>query len=227
MAVRAVLFDAGNTLLEIDHAAIALHLRSRGHEVDPAAVADAERRARFRLEHEQAAQPTREPRGEGRYFRYLLEGLGIADETEYRAVVEWRRAYNLPVGLCHRPHIEALAALHRLREAGVVTGVISNSNGSAALALERAGLAPHLGFVIDSTVVGMAKPDPRVFVLGLDRAGAAAGQAIYVGDSYFVDVLGARQVGMGAVLFDPGGLWAPRDCPIAAGLTAAVELALG
>jgi putative hydrolase of the HAD superfamily len=227
MAVRAVLFDAGNTLLEIDHAAIAAHLGSRGHEVAAAAVADAERRARFRLEHEQAAQPTRERRGEGRYFRYLLEGLGIVDEAERDAVARWRRAYNLPVGLCHRPHAEALPALRRLREAGVVTGVISNSNGSAALALERAGLAPHLAFVIDSTVVGMAKPDPRIFALGLDRTGAVANEVVYVGDSYFVDVLGARQVGMSAVLFDPGGLWAPGDCPIAAGLTEAVELALG
>ena len=57
-------------------------------------------------------------------------------------------------------------------------------------------------------------------------AGAAAAEAVYVGDSYFVDVLGAREVGMGAVLFDPGRLWGPRDCPVADGLDAAVSLAL-
>jgi FMN phosphatase YigB (HAD superfamily) len=47
-----------------------------------------------------------------------------------------------------------------------------------------------------------------------------------VGDSYFVDVIGARRVGMGAVLFDPGGRWGHRDCPTADGLRVAVELAL-
>lgn len=105
--------------------------------------------------------------------------------------------------------------------------MISNSNGSVALALEGAGLAPHLDFVIDSTVVGIAKPDPRVFHLGLREASVAAGEAVYVGDSYFVDVLGARQVGMGAVLFDPGGAWGERDCPRATDLSAAADLVLG
>jgi putative hydrolase of the HAD superfamily len=226
LPVRAVLFDAGNTLLEIDYGVVTAHLRSRGHDITPAAVIEAERRARVRLDYEQAAQPTRERKGEGRYFRYLLENLGITADTEQRAVAEWRRGYNLPVGLCHHADQEALEALRRLRAAGLVTGVISNSNGSVGLALERAGLAAHLDFIIDSTVVGIAKPDPRVFQLGLRAAGAAADEAVCVGDSYFVDVLGARQVGMGAVLFDPGGLWRERDCPTAAGLCAAVELAL-
>lgn len=43
-----------------------------------------------------------------------------------------------------------------------------------AQALERAGLAPLLDFVIDSTVVGVAKPDARVFALGLQAAGVDA-----------------------------------------------------
>ena len=225
--VRAVLFDAGNTLLEVDYELITTQLRSRGHEVSATMVTDAERRARIRLDHEQASQPTRARKGEGRYLRYLLEDLGVTDDAEHRAIAEWRRRFNLPVGLCHRAEAEAVEALQRLRAAGLVTGVISNSNGSVRLALERAGLVPHLDFVIDSTVVGIAKPDPRVFHLGLREAGVAAAEAVYVGDSYFVDVLGARQVGMGAVLFDPGGFWGERDCPVAGGLRMAAELALG
>jgi putative hydrolase of the HAD superfamily len=223
---RAVLFDAGNTLLEMDYAVITAHLRSRGHDVREAAVIEAERRARVRLDHEQASQPTRERTGQGRYARYLLECLGITEDAEQRAVTEWRRGYNLPVGLCCRAEPQAREALQRLRAAGVITGVISNSNGSVRLALEGAGLAAHLDFIIDSTVVGIAKPDPQVFHLGLRTAGAAPDEAVYVGDSYFVDVLGARQVGMGAVLFDPGGFWGERDCPTAGGLCAAVDLAL-
>jgi len=34
-----------------------------------------------------------------------------------------------------------------------------------------------------------------------------------------------RRAGFGAVLFDPGGVWGPRDCVVAAGLRAAVEQA--
>jgi len=48
-----------------------------------------------------------------------------------------------------------------------------------------------------------------------------------VGDSYFVDVRGARAVGMGAVLFDPGGVWGHRDCPTVTGLRTAAALATG
>jgi putative hydrolase of the HAD superfamily len=225
-AVRAVLFDAGHTLLEMDYTAVTAQLRARGHEVSEADVADAERRARMRLDHEQAAQSTRARKGEGRYVRYLLDALGITDETERQAVAEWRRAFNLPIGLCRCADAQAVDTLQRLRAAGLVTGVISNSNGSVRLALERAGLAEHLDFVIDSTVVGIAKPDPRVFHLGLKEARVRANEAIYVGDSYFVDVVGARAVGMSAVLFDPGGCWGERDCTIATGLGAVVDLAL-
>jgi putative hydrolase of the HAD superfamily len=93
-------------------------------------------------------------------------------------------------------------------------------------ALERAGLAEQLGFVIDSSVVGVTKPDPRIFALGLEAAGTAAAETIYVGDSYFVDVVAARAAGLGAVLFDPGRVWVERDCPIATRLDEAVERAV-
>jgi putative hydrolase of the HAD superfamily len=225
MPVRAVLFDAGHTLLAMDYAAVARQLQSSGSDVTEAAVVLAERRARIRLDRENASAPSRARTGQGRYVRYLLEDLGIAGGDEGR-FADWRRGFNAPVGLCYLADAEAADALRRLRAAGVITGVISNSNGSARMALERAGLAAHLEFVIDSTVVGIAKPDPRVFHLGLGEAGVAPAEAIYVGDSYHVDVLGARQVGMGAVLFDPGRLWGARDCPAAGGLSEAADLAL-
>jgi FMN phosphatase YigB (HAD superfamily) len=49
---------------------------------------------------------------------------------------------------------------------------------------------------------------------------------VYVGDSYYVDVVGSRNVGMHGVLFDPGACWGARDCASASGLRAAVEIAL-
>jgi FMN phosphatase YigB (HAD superfamily) len=223
--VRAVLFDAGHTLLEFDYPLLTAQLVSRGHPVSEVRVVEAERRARIRLDGEQAAQPTRARLGAGRYLRYLLGGLGITGEEDVAAITAWRRGFNLPVGLCHQADAQAVDALTHLRAAGIVTGVISNSNGSVRQALERAGLAPLLDFVLDSTVVGIAKPDPRVFALGLQAAGVDAHEAVYIGDSYFVDVVGARGAGLGTVLFDPGGVWGTRDCPSAAGLSEAVDRA--
>lgn len=224
--VRAVVFDAGHTLLEMDYPRLTAYLASRGHAVTQGAVTEAERRARMRLDTERAAQASRERTGEGRYVRYLTEHLGITDDAERRAIAEWRRGFNVPIGLCHQADGEASKALRRARDAGLVVGVISNSNGSVQRALEIAGLAPDLDFVIDSSVVGISKPDARIFALGLLAAGAAPAETVYVGDSYFVDVVGARQAGLGAVLFDPGRMWGARDCAVATGLGAAVEHAL-
>ena len=223
--IGAVLFDGGHTLLEFDYALLTAQLTARGHDVTEARVTEAERRARIALDTEQANQPTRAKLGAGRYLRYLLGGLGISSDEEVAAIAAWRRAFNLPIGLCHQADAQAVEALTRLRAVGLVTGVISNSNGSVRQALERAGLAPLLDFVIDSTVVGIAKPDPRVFALGLEAAGVNAHEAVYVGDSYFVDVVGARGAGLGAVLFDPGGVWGARDCPSASGLSEAADRA--
>ncbi|PYN45968.1 MAG: hypothetical protein DME00_20535 [Candidatus Rokuibacteriota bacterium] len=224
--IRALVFDAGHTLLEMDYARLTAYLVSRGHDLGEAAVTGAERRARIRLDVEREAQATRGRTGEGRYVRYLVDYLGIEDDAERTAIAEWRRGFNVPIGLCHQADGEAAKALQRARDAGLIVGVISNSNGSVQRALEEAGLAAHLQFVIDSSVVGIAKPDPRIFELGVRAAGTTPEETVYVGDSYFVDVVGAQRAGLGAVLFDPGRLWGERDCAIATGLCAAVEHAL-
>ncbi len=224
--VRAVVFDAGHTLLEMDYARLTAFLVSRGHDVSEATVTEAERRARMRLDVERAAPATRARTGEGRYIRYLIEYLGIAGDAERSAIAEWRRGFNVPIGLCHQADGEAAKALEHARDMGLVVGVISNSNGSVQRALDIAGLAPRLEFVIDSSVVAITKPDPRIFELGVRAACTTPEETVYVGDSYFVDVVGARQAGLGAVLFDPGRVWGERDCAIATSLSAAVEHAL-
>jgi putative hydrolase of the HAD superfamily len=225
--VRAVIFDAGNTLLRMDYRIIAEHLLTRGRDVTSDQVEEAELRARVRLDpHLAPGNSTESTAIHGRYLRYLLEHLAITDDTEIEAIARWRRGYNVPVGLWNRADPEALAAVRRVRAAGLVAGVISNSNGSVRSILEEAGLAAHLDFIIDSSVVGVEKPDPRIFHLGLREAGVAAHEAVYVGDLYSVDVLGARAAGLDGILLDPRGYWGPRDCRLARGLEDAVRLAL-
>jgi putative hydrolase of the HAD superfamily len=226
--VRAVIFDAGNTLLRMNYDIIAAHLRTHGRAASSQRVEEAELRARVRLDPHLApgAASTESTDTHGRYLRYLLEHLAITDDAEIQAIARWRRGYNLPVGLWDRADPEALAALRRVREAGLVAGVISNSNGSVRSILAATGLAAHLAFIIDSSLVGVEKPDPRIFHLGLREAGVAPAEAVYVGDLYSVDVLGARAAGLDGILLDPGGFWAPRDCRLARGLDEAVRLAL-
>ena len=225
--MRAVIFDAGNTLLRMSYGIIVEQLRARGRTVTVEQVEEAELRARVRLDpHLAPGNSTESTTTHGRYLRYLLAHLAITDEEEIQAIARWRRGYNLPVGLWTRADPEALSAIRRVRDAGLVAGVISNSNGSVRSILEETGLAADLDFIIDSSVVGIEKPDPRIFQLGLRAAGVTAAEAVYVGDLYSVDVLGARAAGLDGILLDPRGFWAPRDCRLARGLEDAVRLAL-
>jgi putative hydrolase of the HAD superfamily len=222
-------FDAGNTLLRIDYAAIAAQLGRLGAPVAEAALERAEWRARVRLDADVLAggASTESRTTLGRYLEYVLEGVGVTDDATLRAMAEWRAGFNPPVGLFRLPEPAAAGALIAARDAGLATGVISNSNGTIASLLDSLGFLPHLDFVLDSYVVGVEKPDPRIFRMALERAGVEARDAVYVGDLYSIDVLGARSVGMRAILLDPGGCWGERDCPAAPDVAAAVRLALG
>jgi putative hydrolase of the HAD superfamily len=142
------------------------------------------------------------------------------------ALSAWRRGYNAPIGLWTEGEPEAEAALRLARARGLRTACISNSNGTVAAILEGLGLARHLDFVIDSSQVGVEKPDPRIFRIALERAGVAATEAVYVGDLYSIDVVGARAAGLSAILMDPGACWGARDCPSAPTALAAVHRVL-
>ena len=227
-AVRALFFDAGNTLLRMNYGAIATELGRHGLHRTPDEVARAEYRARVRLDPHLAPGASTESRSmAGNYFRYLLEDLGVTDPETWEALAEWRRSYNRPVGLWNEADPEAERVLRRLRARGLGTGVVSNSNGSVRAILEELGLARHLDFVLDSSVVGVEKPDPRIFLMALETARVAPAEAVYVGDLYSVDVLGARGAGLAAILLDQGGVWSDVDCPVARSLSEAVNLALG
>lgn len=225
--LRAFFFDAGNTLLRINYADVTAHLSGLGIRAAPEAVERAEYQARVKLDPHLAPGASTEDRMVFRlYVGYLLEALGITDEATVSDVYQWVRGYNPPVGLWNQADSTAAPLLDRLRAEGYRLGVISNSNGSVRLILEETGLARRLDFILDSAVVGVEKPDPRIFTMALEAAGVPPEKAAYVGDLYSVDVLGSRKVGMTGVLLDPGGVWNHVDCPKAPTLRAAIDLAL-
>ena len=230
--IRAVFFDAGNTLLRMNYAVIAAELMGHGIRVTPEEVQRAEWRARVRLDDEVLARfrpgaSTESRASADRYLRYVLEELDLADAATIDKVAEWRRTYNRPVGVWNTADPQAPDALALVWQAGLRAAVISNSNGSVRSILNSLGLTTHLDFVLDSAEVGVEKPDPRIFQLALAEARVAHGEAAYIGDLYSIDVRGARAAGMRAVLLDPGRHWGARDCPTAPDLMGAVRLVLG
>jgi putative hydrolase of the HAD superfamily len=67
--------------------------------------------------------------------------------------------------------------------------------------------------------VGVEKPDPRIFRMALERMGIEPEDAVYVGDVYEIDVVGARAAGMRAYLIDPLMRLGHLDCDRIASLT--------
>jgi putative hydrolase of the HAD superfamily len=102
--------------------------------------------------------------------------------------------------------------LARLRGAGLRLGVVSNSDGRVAEALEAAGLREYFDVVVDSALAGVEKPDPAIFRAALDALEVPPAEALYVGDLYDVDVLGANAAGIPAVLLVPPGAPRPAGC---------------
>ena len=228
MSLRAIFFDAGNTLVRMNYADIAAALGRHGVTATAADVQRAEWMARVRLDTDVLAHATSTENRDThrRYLRYILEGVGVTDEPTIEAVDAWRCAYNLPVGLWNTADPEAAAALHAVRAAGVRSAVISNSNGTMRSLLERLGLNHMLDFVIDSGEQGVEKPDPRIFRIALARAGVEPAETAYIGDLYSIDVRGARRAGLRPVLLDPGQCWGSRDCDAAPSVLDAVRFLL-
>ncbi|MGH2587398.1 MAG: HAD family hydrolase [Dehalococcoidia bacterium] len=97
---------------------------------------------------------------------------------------------------------------------GLVQGVISDWGTDLVDILHGLEISPHMQFVVASATVGYGKPSPEIFQAALVRAGVPPRDALYVGDTYTLDVLGARAAGMPAVLIDRDSLSPPLDCPV-------------
>src|SRR5262249_22925580 len=99
MTVRAIFFDAGNTLIHMDYDAIAAALGREGVTATVAEVRSAEWRARIRLDASFApGASTEHPSTGDRYLAFLLDELGVRNRDTLAALASWRRGYNLPRG---------------------------------------------------------------------------------------------------------------------------------
>ncbi len=190
---------------------------------------DAELRARVRLDPHLApgAASTESTVTHGRYLRYLLENLAITDDAEIDAIARWRRGYNLPVGLWNRADPEALAAIRRVRAAGLVAGVISNSNGSVRSILEETGLAAAARLHHRLLGGGRGEARPAHLPPGAARGRRRARRRRFTSEtSTRWTSWGPARPGSTASCSTRAGFWAPRDCRLARGLGEAVRLAL-
>jgi len=117
--------------------------------------------------------------------------------------------------------------LQQFEGAGVEAGVVSNGPDTVKDLLSQAALLPFFDSVISSQAAGFEKPDPRIFCLALGSLGIASPEALFVGDLYDVDILGARAAGLDAVLIDRRDAPRTRDCRVIRSLDELIPMAAG
>jgi len=227
MPLRAVLFDAGNTVILINYGVVVEALAAEGFGVEEAVVREAEYAARVRLDPILARRNSTEAPGIFKtYVRFVCEGVGLewgaATERAFHRIAEYNRQHNL----WNQPNPQAREVLEDLCRHGLAIGMISNSDGSVDRIVTNGGLRPYFRFILDSRIVGVEKPDPRIFQMALEQAGVGPEEAVYIGDLYSIDVLGARAAGLDAILLDPAGLWGHVDCAKARDLSEAAGIVL-
>ena len=73
--------------------------------------------------------------------------------------------------------------------------LVSNFYGNIETILKDFGLAQFFSAIVESSVVGVRKPDPAIYQLGVDAMGYPAEKVLVVGDSFSKDVVPAKKVG--------------------------------
>lgn len=101
--------------------------------------------------------------------------------------------------------------LARLHQTSLI-GIVSNFTGNLQLCLAELQLLDSIDVVSDSTAVGVAKPDARIFEITLDALGVAPARAWMVGDNPYADVRAATAAGLSTVWLAPPEREVPEGC---------------
>jgi REG-2-like HAD superfamily hydrolase len=158
------------------------------------------------------------------YYIHAMQDAGVDMAREQlasaaNALYDW---YQRPEQW--QPYPDVLETLSAAHERRLLQGVVSDWGTDLVSLLHAHELTRYLDFVVASAAVRSGKPHPDIFRYALDRAGLPASDVIYVGDSYISDVLGARALGISAVLLDREGRAPPVDCAVVTSLLDLLKL---
>lgn len=214
--IKAVFFDLYQTLIHYEPPREEVHaqmLRSYGIEIEPQrllrpiSVAD----RFFYEEHARHPLSKRSPEEiRELYYKYqeiLFREAGIEAPPQVVNNTSQKIQQTKFDTVCFPDVLPSLITLH---QNGLVTGLISNVENAIDPMLERLGLANVLDYVITSKEVGANKPDKRIFEHAVSLAKIKPEEAVFVGDQYSIDVLGAENAGLKGILLDRDGYFDKR-----------------
>jgi putative hydrolase of the HAD superfamily len=133
-----------------------------------------------------------------RNARQTAEELGIEAPMEVLTEVGDRR-------ISFNPYPESEDVLRRLRVVGVKLYVVSNWDILLAEVLEELGWMRYFDGIVASAVLGVEKPDPRIFEEALRVSGVRRDRVVHIGNDPVSDIRGAAEAGIDAVFVDRRG----------------------
>ena len=208
MHIQTVIFDAGNTLLtpalpeaQVFHDA-ALSL---GVQVDVDLIEN-HIPAMYRYYEELFARDNSlwadDERAAGIWldmYQYLCDLLGISQIGPQVSQLAFDTYLN---PRSWKVFDDVLPTLEGLQSQDINLGLISNWDSSLESILAGTGITPFFKAIISSAVVGLHKPQPEIFDLGIEELGASKDTTLYVGDHLDADIIGAARSGLTPVLID-------------------------
>jgi putative hydrolase of the HAD superfamily len=228
--IKAVCFDLHETLAHYQPSREELYAAAcheLGFEVSPEALHKSLPRADawWREENSRSPISKRPPKEKiaaySEYGLISLRGAGLEVSHDIALQILTKIFQD---GLKFELYDDALPTLKLLKKRNLILGIISNVGQDTASTCQNLGLQPYLDFQVTSFEVGCDKPRPGIFLAALAKAQVNAEEAIYVGDQYDLDIVGARGVGMKAVLIDRNDSFPEfTDCPRIHSLTEIVE----
>lgn len=226
--IRAIFFDAGNTLLFPRYDLTAQALTRLGYPATEEDFRAAEREGKVHLDEWLWPQIRQ---GEvpriidsyywEQYFNYLRVRVHAPADKWPAVAAEVINVFK-DMGTWSVVLPDTPPFLDSLQEQGYILGVISNSIGIIEQQLTQVGLRKYMATVIDSHLVKVEKPHPDIFKIALDRVGVPAAQTVFVGDTNATDMGGAHLAGLKGVLIDRVGAYDHTEAPR---ITALPELA--
>ena len=218
--VKAVFFDLYQTLIHYDpprEELVAQALKDFGLDMGPEVFRRPLVTADEFIYEEIARQPLSQRSQEEKIALYtehqaiVLREAGIeADKKLALGLLNKMQQYKMNLVLFD----EVEAALTDLKRWGLTLGLISNVEQDMNDTLTRLKLDTWLDLIVTSLDTGTGKPQPEIFQEALRQAGVPPEEALYVGDQYRVDVLGARGADITGILIDRTDYYRDiTDCP--------------
>jgi HAD superfamily hydrolase (TIGR01549 family) len=131
------------------------------------------------------------------FWRIILAKLWPDRPDLAQEMFQWLRA-----GRFDQLFDDSIPALEALHDMGLRMGILSNFTSDLEGVLRRLGIRGYFDFVVVSALVGLAKPDPRIFHLAIAQAGRPRQRLLYVGDHIGDDVEGSNAAALDVVLID-------------------------